>query len=65
MLETDFHTADGVLRVIDSMPIRDEAPDVVRIARCIAGRVTVRMELILRFDFGHVVRGYAAPMTAG
>jgi GH15 family glucan-1,4-alpha-glucosidase len=35
VLETDFHTEDGVLRVVDSMPIRDEAPDVVRVARCL------------------------------
>ena len=55
VLETDFHTDEGVLRVIDSMPIRDEAPDVVRIARCLEGRVEVRLELILRFDFGRVV----------
>ena len=55
VLETDFHTAEGVLQVVDSMPIRDEAPDVVRVARCLKGRVAVRMELILRFDFGKVV----------
>jgi GH15 family glucan-1,4-alpha-glucosidase len=55
VLETDFHTADGVLQVVDSMPIRDEAPDVVRLARCLEGRVNVRMELVLRFDFGRVV----------
>jgi len=55
VLETDFHTADGVLQVVDFMPIRGEAPDVVRLARCLRGRVAVRMELILRFDFGRVV----------
>src|SRR4051794_27607898 len=55
VLETDFHTSDGVLRVIDSMPIRDEAPDIVRLVRCLEGRIDVRMELVLRFDFGHVV----------
>jgi GH15 family glucan-1,4-alpha-glucosidase len=55
VLETDFHTDGGVLQVVDSMPIRDEAPDVVRIARCLEGRVQVRMELVLRFDYGHVV----------
>src|SRR5918998_2023111 len=55
VLETDFHTPEGVLQVVDSMPIRDEAPDVVRLARCISGRVAVRMELVLRFDFGRVV----------
>ena len=55
VLETDFHTDGGVLQVVDSMPIRDEAPDVVRVARCLEGRVQVRMELVLRFDYGHVV----------
>ncbi len=55
VLETDFHTDGGVLQVVDSMPIRDEAPDVVRIARCLEGRVAVRMELVLRFDYGHIV----------
>jgi GH15 family glucan-1,4-alpha-glucosidase len=55
VLETDFHTADGMLQVVDSMPIRDEAPDVTRVARCVKGRVAVRMELVLRFDFGRSV----------
>jgi hypothetical protein len=35
VLETDFHTRHGVLQIVDSMPIRDEAPDVVRVARCL------------------------------
>ena len=65
MLETDFHTAGGVLQVVDSMPIRDEAPDVTRVARCLEGRVAVRMELVLRFDFGRSCRGCSAPRTAG
>jgi GH15 family glucan-1,4-alpha-glucosidase len=55
VLETDFHVDGGVLQVVDSMPIRDEAPDVVRLARCLEGRVAVRMELVLRFDFGRSV----------
>src|ERR671931_1155869 len=55
VLETDFHTDGGVLQVVDSMPIRDEAPDVVRVARCVEGRVAVRMELVLRFDYGQIV----------
>jgi GH15 family glucan-1,4-alpha-glucosidase len=55
VLETDFHTDGGVLQVVDSMPLRDEAPDVVRVARCLSGRVSVRMELTLRFDFGRSV----------
>ena len=55
ILETDFHTADGVVRLIDFMPPRDETPDVVRIVEGISGRVRLRMELVIRFDYGRVV----------
>jgi GH15 family glucan-1,4-alpha-glucosidase len=55
VLETDFHTEDGAVRLIDSMPPRGEAPDVVRIVKGLEGRVEVHMELILRFDYGHIV----------
>jgi GH15 family glucan-1,4-alpha-glucosidase len=55
VLETDFHTADGAIRIVDCMPPRGEAPDVVRLVQGLAGRVEVEMELILRFDYGHVV----------
>jgi GH15 family glucan-1,4-alpha-glucosidase len=55
VLETDFHTEDGVVRVVDCMPPRGEAPDVVRLVQGLEGRVEVTMELILRFDYGHVV----------
>jgi GH15 family glucan-1,4-alpha-glucosidase len=55
VLETDFETDDGVVRVIDFMPPRDEAPDVIRIVEGVRGRVPMAMELRLRFDYGHVV----------
>ena len=45
ILETEFETATGVLLLIDFMPIRETHSDVVRIVRCLAGRVPVRMEL--------------------
>jgi GH15 family glucan-1,4-alpha-glucosidase len=54
VLETDFHTADGAVRLVDCMPPRGEAPDVVRLVQGLEGRVEVDMELILRFDYGHV-----------
>jgi GH15 family glucan-1,4-alpha-glucosidase len=54
VLETDFHTADGAVRLVDCMPPRGEAPDVVRLVQGLDGRVEVDMELILRFDYGHV-----------
>ena len=55
VLETDWHTNEGTARVIDFMPPRGEAPDVVRIVEGISGRVSMRMRLRLRFDYGHVV----------
>jgi GH15 family glucan-1,4-alpha-glucosidase len=55
ILETEFHTEDGVVRVVDCMPPRGEAPDVVRLVQGVKGRVEVEMELVVRFDYGHVV----------
>ena len=55
VLETDFHTEDGAIRIVDCMPPRGEAPDIVRLVQGLEGRVEVEMELILRFDYGHVV----------
>jgi GH15 family glucan-1,4-alpha-glucosidase len=55
VLETDFHTEDGAIRIVDCMPPRGEAPDIVRLVQGLKGRVEVEMELILRFDYGHVV----------
>jgi GH15 family glucan-1,4-alpha-glucosidase len=55
VLETEYETADGVVRLIDFMPPRGEAPDVVRIVEGVRGTVAMTMELRLRFDYGHVV----------
>ncbi|QJS12677.1 glycoside hydrolase family 15 protein [Streptomyces argyrophyllae] len=55
VLDTEWETADGVVRVTDLMPQRDRAPDVVRIVEGVSGRVTVRSTLRLRFDYGSVM----------
>ena len=55
VLETDFETATGAARLIDFMPPRGEAPDVVRIVEGTRGKVEMRMELALRFDYGSIV----------
>jgi GH15 family glucan-1,4-alpha-glucosidase len=55
VLETELETPDGSVRLIDFMPPRGEAPDVVRIVEGIRGRVEMRMELVLRFDYGSIV----------
>jgi GH15 family glucan-1,4-alpha-glucosidase len=54
-LETIHETAEGSVRVIDFMPPRGKAPDIVRIVEGISGRVPMRSELIIRFDYGHIV----------
>jgi GH15 family glucan-1,4-alpha-glucosidase len=55
VLETTWENDEGCIRVIDFMPPRGEAPDVVRIVEGVRGRVNVRSELVIRFDYGHVV----------
>jgi GH15 family glucan-1,4-alpha-glucosidase len=55
VLETEFETPDGAVRIIDFMPLRDHTIDVVRIVEGIRGRVPMRMELVVRFDYGSIV----------
>jgi GH15 family glucan-1,4-alpha-glucosidase len=55
VLETEWDTPDGTVRVVDAMPMRDRAADVVRMVEGLRGRVPMRMELRLRFDYGHIV----------
>ncbi|MGY3616973.1 glycoside hydrolase family 15 protein [Bradyrhizobium sp. USDA 10063] len=52
ILETRFETASGVVELIDFMPPRGNASDVVRLVRGVKGTVGLRMELIIRFGFG-------------
>ena len=55
VLETEFDTADGTVRVVDCMPVRDVTPDVVRLVQGVRGEVPVHMDLVLRFDYGSIV----------
>jgi GH15 family glucan-1,4-alpha-glucosidase len=55
ILETTWETGDGVVRVVDFMPPRGEAPEVVRIVEGVRGRVEMRSELVIRFDYGRIV----------
>jgi GH15 family glucan-1,4-alpha-glucosidase len=55
ILETTFETKDGAVRLIDFMPPRGMNPDIVRIVEGVDGKVSMRMELIIRFDYGDVV----------
>jgi GH15 family glucan-1,4-alpha-glucosidase len=55
VLETTFTTPGGVVRVVDCMPPRERDPDVVRLVEGVSGRVRMRTDLVIRFDYGHAV----------
>ncbi|MEV4279654.1 glycoside hydrolase family 15 protein [Actinoplanes xinjiangensis] len=54
ILETEWDTPAGSVRVIDYMPPRGEAADVVRVVEGLSGTVSMHMDLRLRFDYGRV-----------
>src|SRR6266542_1762987 len=55
VLETDFDTAEGSIRLVDFMPPRTSGPPhVVRVVEGVRGRVRVQMELRPRFDYGRI-----------
>ncbi len=55
ILETEFETETGTITLIDFMPLRSGNPEIVRIVRCDRGSVRVRMDLVMRFDYGRTV----------
>jgi GH15 family glucan-1,4-alpha-glucosidase len=72
VLESTWDSIEGTVRVIDFMPHRHQAPDLVRIVEGVKGRVPMRSVLRLRFDYGqripwvrrsadHQVVGVAGP----
>jgi GH15 family glucan-1,4-alpha-glucosidase len=65
VLETEFESADGAVRVIDFMPRRGRgAPRVMRIVEGLRGRVPMRMELSLRPDYGSI-KPWVEPVSDG
>jgi GH15 family glucan-1,4-alpha-glucosidase len=55
VLETEYETDNGVVVVTDCMPVRVQAPDLVRVVEGKRGQVRMRMELVLRFDYGSII----------
>jgi len=55
VLETDFTTETGTVRLIDCMPPRQNDPDLVRVVEGLHGEVRMQMELVIRFDYGSIV----------
>ena len=54
VLETLFETRSGRVALIDLMPPRRDRPMVLRILEGRAGRVRLRSQLALRFDYGQM-----------
>ncbi|MEM5387596.1 glycoside hydrolase family 15 protein [Paraburkholderia phymatum] len=52
ILETDFETPDGAVTLIDFMPPGNGWSEMIRIVVGKRGTVKMRMELVLRFDYG-------------
>ncbi|WP_201865010.1 glycoside hydrolase family 15 protein [Microvirga soli] len=55
ILETEIETAEGAVLLIDFMPRRGSASDLIRLVVGRRGRVTMHTELVLRFDYGSIV----------
>lgn len=56
ILETDFETEGGKVRLIDFMPIRrdHQVSELVRLVVGLEGEVEMRMDLAFRFDYGRI-----------
>jgi GH15 family glucan-1,4-alpha-glucosidase len=70
VLETELETEDGVVRLIDFMPVRGRVPDLVRVIEGVRGRIDMETDLVIRFDYGQTVpwvrrQGDALTATAG
>ncbi len=55
ILESEWDTSRGTVRVTDFMPPRDGAPQLIRIVEGVTGRVPMRSALRMRFSYGRVV----------
>lgn len=67
ILETEWDTPDGTVRVVDCMPPRADSAELVRVVEGIRGQVPMRMLLRPRFDYGDLVpwtRCHGIEMTA-
>jgi GH15 family glucan-1,4-alpha-glucosidase len=55
ILESEWTTPTGRVRVTDFMPPRERKPDVVRIVEGLEGSVEMQTELVIRLDYGSVI----------
>ena len=55
ILESRFDTPDGIVEVVDFMPLCDDFPELVRIVRGVSGTVRMHMDFVVRFGYGNSV----------
>jgi GH15 family glucan-1,4-alpha-glucosidase len=55
VLETEFATGSGTVRLTDAMAIDSATPSLIRTIESLRGEVLIRSELAIRFDYGWVV----------
>ena len=55
ILETNFETGDGAATLIDFMPLGRAGTNLIRLVVGRSGRVAMRTELVIRFDYGSAV----------
>jgi len=55
VLETEFETETGAVRLVDFMPVNGDNREVVRIVEGVSGEVAMNMRLLIRFDYGRTV----------
>jgi GH15 family glucan-1,4-alpha-glucosidase len=55
ILETEFETESGSATLIDCMVLREEMPELFRVVVGTRGQIRMKLELVLRFDYGSVV----------
>jgi GH15 family glucan-1,4-alpha-glucosidase len=55
IVETSFETGKGEVLLTDFMPPRGEHSDVIRVVRGVRGKVAMRMDFVLRFDYGRTI----------
>ncbi|MFY9906860.1 MAG: glycoside hydrolase family 15 protein [Terriglobales bacterium] len=55
VLETEFETGSGSVKLIDCMVTHEERPELLRIVEGTRGQVRMKLDLTIRFDYGSVV----------
>jgi GH15 family glucan-1,4-alpha-glucosidase len=55
VLETEFETDGGSVKLVDCMTPRGETPNLLRSVTGTRGQIQMKLELVIRFDYGSVL----------